>query len=122
MKKALEMVINFFAILTAGLIIGTFVYIQYLICINLIAGTHVELSKHILFYAFFESSPVVFLLMIPCLIIYKIRHLTNPVATAITFVILSLTTWLVFLPVGQIIKQNAFQNFKIFVLFLLCII
>ena len=51
--------------------------------------------------------------MIPCLIIYKIRHLTNPVATAITFVILSLTTWLVFLPVGQIIKQNAFQNFKI---------
>ena len=113
MKKALEMIINFVAILIAGLIVGSFVYIQYLICINMIAGHQLEISKKIIFYALLESSTVVFLLMIPCLIIYKIRHLTNPVATAITFSILCALVWLVFLPCSQIIKQKAFPDFKI---------
>ena len=105
MKKALTMLLNFTALLILGLIIGAFIQIQFITSTNMVAGNPIQYPKSIIFYAILENAPIAVLIMIPATLIWKIRHLENPVATALTYVFLCLLSWLVILPAALSLKK-----------------
>lgn len=113
MKKSLEMVLHFILILITALIVGMLVYIQYVAAENLVAGSSVDFPKKLFLYGFFKNAPTVLLLMIPLMLIYKVRHLANPVLTTLTYFFLCLTVWLAILPLTQIGEQAFFGGEKI---------
>ncbi len=113
MRKSFEMVLHFILILTAALIVGVLVYIQYVAAENLVAGCSVDFPKKLFLYGFFKNAPTVLLLMIPLMLIYKVRHLANPGLTTLTYIFLCLTVWFVLLPLTQIGEQAIFGREKI---------
>lgn len=113
MKKSLEMIANFFAVLIAALIVGMLTYIQFTTIENLVAGHSVDFSKSLYILGLLENAPAVFLLMIPFMLIYKVRHLSNPVATAITYVILCILVWFGLFPLSQIVRNSFLESHQI---------
>ena len=107
MKKTFEMMLNFLLLLMAGLFVGSLVYIQYVTCTNIVAGHPLEFPKSLFLYALFQAAPMVILLITPFILMWKIRHLENPVSSTLSFVFLSLILWLLLLPVSQILLDKA---------------
>ncbi len=110
MKRAFEMLLNFLAVLICALIIGMSVYILYATTENLVAGHSVSFPKILFLYGLFKNAPTVLLLMVPFMLVYKIRHLASPVATSITYVILCSLVWFCLMPLSQIGKNAVFGS------------
>lgn len=110
MKESLKMLLSFFIVLFFALTCGTLIYIQYATAESLVAGHSVTFTKGFVLYGFLQNASIVFLLMIPFMLIYKIRHLSSPVATAITFSLLCIFVWIVLLPLSQIGNEKFFHD------------
>lgn len=113
MKKSLEMIANFFVVLIAALIVGMMTYIQFTTIENLVAGHSVDFPKSLYILGLLENAPAVFLLMIPFMLIYKVRHLSNPVATTITYVVLCIAVWFGLFPLSQIVRNSFLESQQI---------
>ena len=110
MKKALAIILDYFVILAASCIAGILIYTAFFNCTTLIAGETVNFTKEILIYGFFETFPIVLMLMNLVLIIYKIRHKASPIASAITYIILTAITWLLFYPLSLTMERKIYSR------------
>ena len=105
MKRVLTMLMNFLIVLFIGLFIGAFIHIQYITSISMVAGKSMDYSSSIIWYSLIENAPIAALITIPAILLWKIRHLENPLASALTFVFLCLLCWLIILPLSISLRK-----------------
>lgn len=110
MRKVISLIIDYFLILLVGLFIGLFIFLQYFNGINLVAGISVPLAREVVIYGIFSTFPVLFLTTPFCLVLYKIRHRSNPKASLITFICLCLLNWCLFYPLILTFQNTALKT------------
>ena len=98
MKRSLLLLVQYFIFILLGCLLGIFVYTQFYNNINLVAGFPVKFSKYPLIKGFLESIPIILLLIGMLLSLYKVRHMENPVSSAIVYSCLGIITWFLVFP------------------------
>ncbi|MBR5647069.1 MAG: hypothetical protein IKX23_10565 [Treponema sp.] len=99
MKKALKLIVFYFATLFVLLICGTLFYSLYLSVLNYIDGKEIVLfSKQIMSKSFFYMSIVSIFLICPFLAYSRIRH-KGGFLQLISYMLLCAVTWLFLFPV-----------------------
>lgn len=98
MRKVISLILDYFLILIVGFAIGMFIFVQYFDSISLVAGERYFVPKEVVLYGIFCVLPIIFIILPFALILYKIRHRSNPKSTFITFIVLSLVNWFGFYP------------------------
>lgn len=115
MRKVIALILDYFLILLFGFMVGMFIFLQYFDSISLVAGTKVTLSREIVLYGVFSTLPVLFILAPFGMMLYKLRHRSNPKATFATYCLLCLVNWLFFYPLtltlqNQVVKTLNSEN------------
>lgn len=103
MKKAVNLIITYFAFLLAGILIGSIFYSLYLNVLNFISGQeiHFFIRKELMESLFYISNCMIFLIC-PFVCYYRIRH-PGGLPQTIAYIILCLFTWgLLFPAVNQL--------------------
>lgn len=106
MRKVITLILDYFLILVIGFIIGMFIFLQYYDSISLVAGTKVTLSREIVLYGVFSTLPVLFILAPFGMMLYKIRHRSNPKSTFATYCLLCLVNWFLFYPLSLMFQNQ----------------
>lgn len=105
MTKKIDFILYYAGILLAGCVCATFMYIQYVGCTHFVAGHIFRLEKMMIVYAFFQSLPVVLIFMPMLMTVYKIRHLSNPVWSALAFIMICVFSWGILYPLAETGKK-----------------
>lgn len=114
MKKALSLIVYYVCILAAFCAGGVFIYYHYFNCVSLAAGSPTRtVSAAALVYGFFETLPVLFLLMGLGLQLYTARHLDGGVPYMVTYALLGVLTWALLFPVAIAGKEKVYSVFEI---------
>lgn len=110
MRKIISLILDYFCTLLVGFAVGMFIFVQYSDSVSLVAGERFFISKEMIVSGFFSVLPIIFLLLPLALILYKIRHKSNPVSSFITFILLSLANWFAFFPITLKIQTQFEKN------------
>lgn len=111
MKKAINLIIMYFVILLAGILIGTMFYSFYLNVLNFVAGQELDIwDTDILMKSLFFVSIAMCFLIFPLLSYYRVRH-PGGIPQAITYILLSIFTMAVLFPATIQLKIKYYENF-----------
>lgn len=106
MSKPIILILDYIAFTLLGLLGGLFLFSQYFNAISLVAGKNTVFSAEILVYGVFFILPIIFITISMFLAFYKIRHLSSPVSSCITYSILSAFTWFIMYPATLMIQEK----------------
>lgn len=110
MKRYFALTLDYLFLLVAGILLGTFFLVLSYDSTLLIAGRTIAFSKDIIAHAYIQVVPEI-LFFIPCgMMLYKIRHLSNPTGSAIAFLILCLLTWFGIFPLHNFLSSKISGN------------
>lgn len=113
MPKKINFIFYYLIYLLLGFFASTFIYTQYLLCINFVVGSSVKISFELIIFAFFKSFPVVLLFISLILLIHKIRHLDAPIFSIISYICMCAFTWFVLYPGLSKLQEKVFSELQI---------
>lgn len=110
MKKALSLLFMFIIFLFAGVILATIFYSFFLSVLHYVVGTATTVFEFkTILKAFFYTLPLIIMLTPPVLCYYRVRHIgTFP--QIITYVVISLLCWTLFLPLTLKAQEHFFKD------------
>lgn len=98
MKNALKLLWMYITLLICGLILITTILMLYTSVLNFVAGQEIALFNFPNFIeSFFTAAIIILVLVVPFIVYYRIRHVGGAIQF-VFFVVLSLITWFIFLP------------------------
>lgn len=110
MKNILKFLLYYLLVYLGTLIVLTFIYIQYISCTHIVIGSTFPFSYQLLIYAVFKALPLVTILTPFILTVYKVRHKGFAVSSALTYSIVCLLSFLVFLPCIEAGRDIAYKR------------
>lgn len=114
MKNVLKSFFYYVIVFAILVFVVTFVYVQYLCCTHLVAGSSFPVTKALVGYSLSKSLPLVIYICPLILIIFKIRHpKVAPVRTFIAYVVLMAVTWLLALPASLLFGQKLVKRLNV---------
>ncbi len=105
MRRAFALILHYLTVLLISCIAGIVVYTAFFSGTTLVVGATVRFTKEILICGFFETAPAVLLLMNLVMMVYKISHKRSPVASVLTYLLLTAVTWGIVYP-GVLFLEN----------------
>lgn len=109
MRKPIALILDYLTVTLLCIVAGIFFFTQYFNSLTLVAGKNIDFSADIIAYGLFETLPLIFLFIAMFVIFYKIRHLSSPVSSLITFSVLMAVTWFCFFPFTLVLKENVYS-------------
>lgn len=106
MSKPIILILDYIAYTLLGLLCGLFFFSQYFNAISLVAGKNTIFSAEILVYGVFSLLPVIFITISMFIAFYKVRHLSSPVSSCITYSVLSAFTWFIMYPATLMVQEK----------------
>ena len=109
MRKPIALILDYLTVTLLCIVAGIFFFTQYFNSLTLVAGKNIDFSADIIAYGLFETLPLIFLFIAMFVIFYKIRHLSSPVSSLITFSVLMAVTWFCFFPFTLVLKEKVYS-------------
>lgn len=114
MKNVLKSLFYYIIVFFILIAVVTFVYVQYLCCTHLVAGSSFPVTKSLIGYSLSKSVPLIVFISPLILIVFKIRHpKVSPVLTFVTYLILMAATWLLALPAALKFRQSLVKRLDV---------
>lgn len=110
MRKPIALLLVYLFVLALSICAGIFFFAQYFNSLNLVAGKTAFFSSELIIYGLFESLPAVLITIMLFVTFYKIRHLSNPVSSMITYSVLCVFTWFLLLPASIVLKNQVYKQ------------
>ena len=110
MRKPIALLLVYLFVLTLSTCAGIFFFAQYFNSLNLVSGITAFFSSDLIIFGLFESLPAVLMTIMLFITFYKIRHLSNPVSSMITYSVLCVFTWFLLLPASIVLKNQVYKQ------------
>lgn len=99
MKNVLKLLLAYFLVLLIGCVVGTVIVSEFFTTLNFVVGEkQVFFSTKVMFESFIVIIPIILIICPMMLCFYISRHNFKKTPTIITYIILSLLTWIVLFP------------------------
>ncbi len=111
MRKAINLIINYFIFLIAGIVLGGFLYSMYINVLNFIIGHEIKLldSEDFIRSAFYVGLVYCFVIC-PLMAYYRIRH-KGGIPQTVSFIIICLITWTIVFPALVKVKKVYYEHY-----------
>lgn len=107
MKNVLKLLLSYFLVLLIGCIVGTIIVSEFFTTLHLVVGRKQDFfSARVMLESLIVVIPIILIICPMMVCFYISRHNFKKVSTVITYIILSLVTWIVLFPTYLTFSQK----------------